>query len=145
MVQIRARPRPVTVAIVLFGLSLLSRVYGELSLLIFLADPDQPAGYTLGRAIVPLGFYAIQAWALWSVAHGKNWARITLVVLVLLNTAVATLVLATPMGQAMVSTAVTSIQVVAELVAVVLLLWATEFFVQPAKVNDPVPRETTSD
>ena len=125
------RPRLVTVAIVLFGLSLAFRIYSELSFLNFVADPAQYVPFNLGRAIVPIVFYAFQGWILWKVAHGKNWARITLMFFVLLNTGIAILVLGNPFGQFFVSPAVASFQVLGELVAVVLLLIPSDFFSRP--------------
>lgn len=122
------RPRLVTVAIVLFGLSLAYRIYGELSFLSFAADPAQLVPFDLGRAAVPVGFYALQGWVLWQVARGKNWARIMLMFFVLLNTGIAMLVLGDPFGQFFVSPAVASFQILGELVAVVLLLIPTGFF-----------------
>ncbi len=125
------RPKLVTVAIGLFGLSLAFRVYSELSFLGFLADST---AFQIGRALVPIGFYAIQGWVLWKVAHGRNWARVTLLIFVLLNTGITALLLGNPFGAFLVSYATAALQIIVEVIAVVFLLLSAGFFTRPKDV-----------
>jgi hypothetical protein len=125
------RPKIVTIAVVILGLSLAFRIFSELSFLFSLADSSQSVSFQIGRAATPIAFYAFQGWVLWKVAQGRNWARITLLFLVLLNTGLALLVLGDPLGQLFVSPTIASLQVVSELIAIVFILWPTGYFSRP--------------
>jgi len=122
------RPKLVTVAVVLFGISLAIRIYGELSFAYLLGRETGDVAFQFGRVAPPIIFYVFQGWILCNVAKGRNWSRIAMIVIVFLNVAVAYLVLANPLGQHLTSTSIVSFQIVAEVTSVILVLFSADYF-----------------
>lgn len=123
------RPKIVTVAVIVFTASLAYRIYGEVTILAALyPDPAEYGDEHLGSALVLAGIYAFQAWIIWMVALGRNWARIIMILLVLLRVGIAALILASPFAPIVGSPFIAVAHILAEVVAVILLLMATRFF-----------------
>jgi len=123
------RPKIVTLALVILAVSLAYRIYGELAILSFLY-PD-PADYGLsffGWGLLLMSFYIAQVLILWNVARGRNWARIITILLVSLRLGIAVLILVSPFAPIAGSLLVALTQVVAEVFALVLLVFAKRFF-----------------
>ena len=112
----------------MLAVSLLIRLYGEISLAYLAAQQSGNLGFQLGRAAVPITFYLIQGLTLWYVAKGRNWARIVMIAFVLLNVVVAILVLNSPLGGLLTFPIIPLTQIVIETLAVVLLLFSNKFF-----------------
>ena len=125
------RPKIVTVAIVILAVSLTYRAYSEFVLLDFLYAGEDVL-LLIGWAMVPVSIYAFQAWVLWKVARGRNWARIVAIVVVLLRVGLAAFILASPFRPILGSPLIAIIPVIAEVIAVILLLLAGSFF-RPSK------------
>ena len=76
------RPAIVTVAIVFLAVTLAYRLYGELKILAYLYyGYGEGFAYQFGWALPSIGIAVFQAWVLWKVAQGRNWARIVTLLL----------------------------------------------------------------
>ena len=127
-----ARPAIVTVAIVILAATLVYRLYGELRILAFLYyGYGEGFAYQFGWALPSIGIAIFQAWVLWKVAQGRNWARIVTLLLVLFRVCVAAFILASPFAPMIGSLVIAVTQVGLEVLAVVLLLLTSGFFKPP--------------
>lgn len=123
------RPKTVTLAVVLLAVSLAYRIYGELALLSFLyPDPMEYGHSFFGWALLLASIYVFQAWVIWKVAQGRNWARIVTILIVLLRVGMAVFILAGPFGPIVGSPLIAIAHVSAEVIAALLLLSASRFF-----------------
>lgn len=123
------RPKIVTLAVAILAVSLAYRIYGELAILSFLyPDPMDYGPSFFGWAALLMSIYVAQVLILWNVARGRNWAKILTILLVSLRLGIAVLILVSPFAPIIGSLQIAVTQIVAEVVAVILLLLAKRFF-----------------
>ncbi len=123
------RPKIVTLAVAILAVSMVYRVYGELVILSFLyPDPLDYGPSFFGWALLLMSIYIAQVLILWNVFRGRNWARIITILLVSIRLGIAVLILVSPFAPLIGSLLIAVTQIVAEVVAVILLLLAKRFF-----------------
>ena len=120
-------PSIVLGAVVLFGISLLYRMYSEAAFLVSMSELGGNPAFQIGRGIVPFAFYMFQGYLLWKIVGLKNWARIALAVVVLINTLLAFLFISGPFALTGLSAMVSMAQICIEVLAIILLFISRGF------------------
>src|SRR5205085_3868474 len=125
----------VLAAVALLALSLAFSVYAEISFALASVAAGSSVGFALGRAAVwPLLWFALQAWLLFKLTQGRNWARMLVIGVVALAAVARYVSISSPLAQmsgpAMLVGA--AVQTIAEVVAVLLLIIGGNHFAQRA-------------
>jgi flagellar biogenesis protein FliO len=117
-------------AIALLALSLSFSAYAEISFALASVSAGAAPGFAIGRLLWPLLWFAVQAWVLFKLVQGRNWARILIIVFVALAVALRYVAINSPLAQLSdASTLAAAVaQTMVELVAVLLLIMAGNYF-----------------
>ncbi|MDJ0927523.1 MAG: hypothetical protein QNJ73_07705 [Gammaproteobacteria bacterium] len=114
-------------AIGLFSLSLALRFFGEIAWFVAAVDAGGDPAFLGGRVSVPIAYYAFQVFLLFRIYRLRNWARITLAIVVLLNCLTAFILLSSPIATVFGSPIAAAVPVLLEVVAVLLLFSSSGF------------------
>ena len=102
-------------------------MYIEVALLIMQLEAVQNPAFQLGRVVIPFTYIVFQAFLLWKIVQLRNWARITLAIVVLLNTLLAFAFLVGPFSLMPWGAVAQLAQVATEVLAVILLFISNSF------------------
>jgi hypothetical protein len=114
-------------AVAILGISLAFRIYSEVAALLDLGEGIGSYAFQLGRTAVPMAFYAFQAFLLFKILHCRNWARVTMSIIVALNVLLASLLLMSPVGEIVFAPVVVAGQAMFEVAAIVILFASKQF------------------
>ena len=129
-----ARPKVVLAATALLALSLAFSVYAEISFALASVAAGATPGFAIGRFLWPLLWFAVQAWLLFKLVQGRNWARILVIIFVALAVVLRYVAVNSPFAQlsGAGTLIVALVQTMAEVVAVLLLIMAGYYFASRA-------------
>jgi hypothetical protein len=124
----------VLAAAALLAASLAFNLYGELNFFFVSLAVGANPSFAVGRLFWPLLWLAVQVWLLFKLVQGRNWARIVFIVVVVLGVAFRYLLLHSLESRLSGYTTTISalLQTLVELVAVLLVLIAGQYFSQRA-------------
>src|SRR5262245_16588254 len=122
-------------ATALLALSLAVSVYGAISFARLSVAAGATPGFAVGRLLLPLLWCAIQAWLLFKLLQGRNWARIFVFVVVALAVVSRYVAINSVSLQLFgaASLILALLQTMAELLAVLLLVMAGSYFARRAR------------
>jgi hypothetical protein len=125
-----ARPKIVLAAAALLAASLVLSLYAEVTFAFASVAAGAAPGFVVGRLLWPVLWVALQAWLLFKLLQGRNWARISFVIVVALGVVVRFLALSSPVAQlsGVTMMILAALQTVAELVAILFVLMAGSYF-----------------
>jgi hypothetical protein len=112
-----SKPKAVAIAVLILWLAL---AIGLISLVVRLSQTAQPVSSGLLYSILAIAF-AVMAFFVYKISQGRNWARITYLVLMLLGMFRTVPSLVSAIDRAPGAGALSAIVVVAQLVAIALL------------------------
>ncbi len=135
MLGIEGKPKSVAIAILLLGGSFTYRAFIEIAGAFQFAEQGQPVSFYIGRAIIPTAIFLFQLWVLRNTWSGKNWARVAVVVVVLLYACLTALLLSLAVADLLISPIPILSHLVCEVGAVVILLSCGSFFDNRARTT----------
>lgn len=124
------RTRWVLLAAVLYGISLTLRAFNEARIVESMAASGLVPAWQFG--VVPFSYYLLQLFLLWNVVRLRNWARITLVLLVFAELILVALFLTGASAFYLDTAALSVTQLMLVAISAGLLLFSKQFDKRPA-------------